>query len=384
MSIFKKKNNNNNAAAENQQTDMKQLILTALNEKLQGTIYDNCVIMPKGFTIDVQVGQCNVKNNVYMLQSVYIVRNDEFDEPIIEPVESQGKTEEEAAKMSAEIFFGGLWHPINQSIRKQNPTHISVNYLKQHYDFDMYAQSIVRIGGKEKQPVMLINFIKSEIPKYLGSKKYYWVRIYLAQMNNRRIAEIRVNGTVCFGLTKFFKDYVSSWPSDIPFASEKQYAIFVQREDDKCPFTKQTVVETARKTIPLMENCKSPEEYKQLITKVEEFAGDPALAAEVRIFIPEILARLTMGYNEGDSLFLMEDDSRIEFRKTQLRSYFYIQQVLLDYLRSKPDKEKVTRIIANSAAFRELKKAHDDGHEPKEIYIPGTSYKIAEENYKVW
>lgn len=382
MNIFKKKNQ---VEEENKGVDLKHKVLECLNSKLQGTLYDDCVIMPRGFTVDVQIGRCEVKNDVHLVQVIYIIKNDDLDEPMIDPVDSQGKTEDDAVKMSVEIFFGGLWHPLNQSIQKKNPTHISVNYLMQHYDFDMYAQSVVRIGGKEKNPTMLLNYIKAELPKYLGSKKYYWVRIYLAKFKEKKIIEIRINGTMCPGLSKFFKSYIDSWEETEGFVSEKQYAVFVQREDDKCPFTKQLVVDTARKTIPLMENCSSPEDYKTMIKEIEDMTGgDKALAAEIRIFIPEILARLTMGYQEGDSLFLMEDGSNIEFRKTQLRSYFYIQQVLLEYLSKKPEQERVMRIVSNSAAFRELKKAHEEGHEPKELYVPGTSYKIGIENYKVW
>ena len=287
--------------------------------------------------------------------------------------------------MSVEIFLGGLWHPLNQSMQKKNPMLVSVDYLNQHYDFDMYAQSIVRIGVQEdKKPTVLLNFIKSEIPKYLGSKKYYWIRIFLAKFKDKNIVEVRINGTVCPGLHHFFKEYIESWGDIQGFASEKQYVIFVQRDEDKCPFKKSLVVETAKKTIEMLQDCKTPEEYQEIIKKIEEMTGDKGLAAEIRIFVPEILAKLTMGYKEGDSLFLIKDDSNIEFKKTQLRSYFYIQQVALNYLQSKPEQEKVMRIVSNSVAFRELKKAHDAGHEPKDLYVPGTSYKIGLDNYKVW
>ncbi|MBQ8297591.1 MAG: hypothetical protein IJX77_07410 [Ruminococcus sp.] len=384
MAFFKKKNKA--AEAESTGKDIKQLVLESLNDKLQGTLYDGCVIMPKGFTIDIQVGRNEVRDEVHLLQVIYIVKHDEFDEPIIEPVDSQGKTEEDAIKMSVEIFFGGLWHPLNQSTQKKNPTHISVNYLMQHYDFDMYAQSIVRIGvSNDKEPTAIMNFIKSEIPKFLGSKKYYWVRIFLAKYKDKEIVEVRINGTVCSTLHRYFKEYIESWGPAETFVSEKQYMIFVQREDDKCPFKKKLVIDAAKKTIPLMEACNSPEAYQEMMRQVEEFTeGNRALAAEIRIFIPEILAKLTMGYQEGDSLFLMQDDSNIEFKKTQLRSYFYIQQAVLDYLQKKPEKERVMKIVSNSVAFRELKKAHEAGHEPKDLFVPGTSYKIGLEDYKVW
>jgi hypothetical protein len=42
------------------------------------------------------------------------------------------------------------------------------------------------------------------------------------------------------------------------------------------------------------------------------------------------------------------------------------------------------KIVSNSAAFREIQKAVKEGHDPKELYVPGTTYKIAVDNYFVW
>ncbi len=384
MGIFKKKNQQTVPETKDPNADLKTSVLEKLNEKLKGTLYDECVIMPKGFTIDVQINRYEEKDEIKLLNAAYVVRNDDFDEPLIEMVDSQGKSDDEAAAMSVDIFYAGLWHPIEQSVAKRNPVHIPVDFMRQHYDFDMYCQSVVRIGVKDKQPVMLMSYIRSELPKYLGSKKYYWVRVYLARFKDKKVVEVRVNGSVCTQLANFYRAYVDGWDADENFISEKQYALFVQREDDKCPFSKELVMKCAQETISMMENIKSPEEYAEMSRKLEEMAGDKGLAAEIRIFIPEIFAKLTLGYREGDSLFVIDGESTIEIRKTQLRSYFYLQQAVLEYLSKRPEQEKVTRIVANSVAFRELRKAMDQGHKPDELFVPGTSYKINIEGYKVW
>lgn len=386
MALFKKKNQANENKEEKKEFDVKAATLEELNSKLNGHLYDGCIIMPRGgYTIDVNVGRNEEKDGVSIIQVIFIVRNDAFDEPIIEPIDSQGKTPQEAVNIAVQMFMGGLWHPLEQADQKKNGLHVSINYLMQHYDFDMYAQSIVRIGVEEnKTPTMLINYIKAEIPKYLGSKKYYWVRIYLAKYKDKETAEIRVNGSVCSELGRYFKPYMDTWDASETFMCEKQYAIFVQREDDKCPFTKETVVNAAKTAIEKMVKINSREDYNDMAQTLEDMTGDKNLAAEIRIFIPEILAKMTLGYQEGDSLFLLEDDSQIEFKKTQLRSYFYLQQVLIEYLSTRPPQEDVQRIVFNSVAFREVKKAHDEGHEPKELYVPGTSYKIGNGDYKVW
>lgn len=385
MALFGKKKNQPEPEEKNPAKELKTKVLECLNEKLKGNLYDECVIMPRGFTIDVQLGRQDEQDGVKLLQVIFIVKNDDFDEALIEPVDAQGRTDDDAVKMAVEMFYGAVWHPINQSLNKTNPLHLSVNYLGQHYDFDMYAQSVVRTSTSNGQPVMLINYIKSEIPKYIGSKKYYWVRIYLSKFKDRKVVEVRVNGSVCNELSRFYQAYVDSWNSE-QFMMEKQYAIFVQREDDKAPETykKEHVVSCAKQCIEMMENCNSRDEYMELVTKLDEITGDKNLASEIRIFVPEIFAKLTLGYREGDSLFLIDDEGTIEFKKTQLRSYFYLQQVVLEYFSKKPEQAKVMKIVSNSVAFRELKKAHEQGHEPKDLFVPGTSYKIATDDYKVW
>ena len=391
MAFFKKKNQPAEQEETNTGEGLKQLVLEKLNEKLKGTLYDDCIIMPKGFTIDVQVGRTDERDDLKFAQVIFVVKNDDFDEPLIDPVDAQGRFDEETAQMAADIFYAGVWHPIDQSINKKHPIHFSVDYLRQHYDFDMYCQSVVRIGVKDKEPVMLMALVKDEIGKYLGSKKYYWVRVYLARFNDKKVIEVRVNGSVCSELNKFFEEYVNSWEPGETFICEKQYAIFVQREDDQCPFKKETVMEAAKEAITRMVKIENREDYDAMAAKVEEITGDKALAAEIRIFIPEIFAKLTLGYREGDSLFLMgEDTTQIEFKKSQLRSYFYLQQAVLEFFNTKPSQEDVTKIVTNSVAFRELRKAIDAAQEkgqeikPSDLFVPGTSYKINVPDYKVW
>jgi hypothetical protein len=409
MALFKKKNQQ--AEAEEQKDpklEVKKAVLEALNTKLKGTLYDDCVILPKGYTIDVQIGRQQEAEGIKMLQVVFIIKNDDFDEALIEPVDSQGKTEEEAVQMAVDIFYGAVWHPMDQAMSKKNPVHISVDYLRQHYDFDMYCQSVVRIGIKDKQPTMLLNYIKTDIPKYLGSKKYYWIRVYLAKYQEKQVCEVRINGSICTELSKRFQPYIDGWDAEENFMSEKQYGIIVQREEDQCPFKKDIVMETAHECIGEMVKITNRDEYIAMSKKLEDgvieklkadLEEDQAttvgksIAAEIRIFIPEILAKLTLGYTEGDSLFLLEgegdDQQSIEFKKTQLRSYFYLQQAVLEYLSTQPPQEDVTRIVTNSVAFREMRKVMDQIKDqnkkinPSDLFVPGTSYRIGVDGYKV-
>lgn len=394
VALFKKKNKGNEeaAASAEQGFDYQAAALEALNAKLNGTLYDGCIIMPRGITIDVKIGKKEERENIKSVQFMFLVSSDSFDEPIIDPVDAHGPSDQEVVNMAVEIFYGGLWHPIDQSLFKKNPVHVPVTFLGQHYDFDMYAHSIVRIGVEHNNdPKMLIAYIANEIPKYLGSKKYYWIRIFLAKQGDRQIVEARVNGSVCYELAKPLTEYVNTWEKTDSFRCEKQFAIFVNRAEDECPFKKEQVVEGAKFALERMVKISNPEEYQAFCKDLDEFTGNKDMATELRIFIPEIFAKLTLGYEEGDSLFLLTGDpnseeggNRLEFRKTQLRSYFYIQQTILEYLGTRPPQEDVQRIVFNSVAFRELRKAKEQGHEPKDLYVPGTAYRIGNPDYKVW
>ena len=384
MALFnkKKKQEEASAAVNEKEFDYKEAVLKALDEKLNGsTLYDGCIIMPRGFTIDVKIGRRDEKDGIKLVQVVFLVSHDDFDEPIIDPVDAQGKDEAEAVHMAVEIFYGGLWHPLDQSMFKKSPIEVSAQFLGQHYTYDMYAQSIVRIGVQDKEPTMLVGFLQNEIPKYLGSKKYYWI-------------EVRVNGSGCNERSEKFRPYVDAWDASEHFICEKQYAIFVQRGDDPCPYKKEVYTNAAKFAIEKMVKIKNREDYEAMADELEKVAGDKAVASEIRIFIPEILAKLTLGFREGDSLFLMEgegeDTTQIEFKKSQLRSYFYLQQAVLEYFNTKPSQEDVTKIVTNSVAFRELRKAIDQAKEngqeikPSDLFVPGTSYKINVPDYKVW
>ncbi|MBR2283985.1 MAG: hypothetical protein IJ874_06150 [Ruminococcus sp.] len=383
------------ADGDQQQIDTghaKELALEALNKKLNGTIYDNCIITRRGgYTIDINVTRPQEKEGTVLAQIVYIVRNDSFDEPIIEPCDVQGKTWEEAADMGAQMFDVTVWHSLEMAAQRKNPQPVSVDFLNQHYDFDLFSESVLRVNVSQEKPVTsLFSYIKEDIPKYLGSKKYYWVRLFAAAFNGKRISEVRVNGSVCMELSNKLRKYVDTLEAGETYISEKQCVICVQKEDDKCPFTKETVTTAAKAAIDMMVGIRNPADYEAMSLKLIDIAGDKDLASEIRIFVPEILAKLTLGYREGDSLFFIDGDSQIEFRKTQLRSYFYIQQVLLEFLSRRPPQEDVQNIVFNSVAFREMKKTIDAAKEkgqeikPQDMYVPGTSYKIVSETYRVW
>lgn len=396
--------------------DVKNRVLEKINENIKGNLYDGAILIPRfGYTIDIQVVRDEEKDGIYNLQVIFIIKNDylqEKDEPIIEPIASQGKDFESALNMLAESFNALIWKPINMMFEKGKPLPISANYFGQHYDYDLYVNSVVLMGDPERKPAMLVYYIKDALSLFLGSKKYYWVRIFLARKGTKgtegysQKIEVRINGVICPTLSSRFQPYLDSWKDQDVTVVEKQFAFIVNKEEeDTCPFTKEQVVEYTRKTLPLMENCHSPEEAKKMKETMDEFIGNDSLSAEIRIFVPEILAKLTLGYNEGDSLFLLQNSSStdengnvvenqkpIEFRKTQLRSYYYIQQVLMDYLaRTKPEKEKVQNIVFNSVTFREIRKHIGQESEKlgrpvetKDLFIPGTAYKINVPDYKVW
>ena len=373
----------------------RKYLYDALTERLGGKLEEDTLVMPGGFGIKTWFDQIQEKQGIKMIVAVFTVYHKDFDEPIIEPVEVQGKTLKEAADTAVEIFHAVLWRTIEQAEKHSEPVHIPVELFGEHYDFDMYCKSLVRIGvDTDREPVSLVKFIMDEIPKYLGTKKYYWLRMYLAKDKEQSKIEIRLNGSVCVELPAYFEDFVAEEMDGSEHVEcEKMYALFVQREDDKCPFSKELVMDIAAETIERMADIRDAEDYEGMVKKSQLMAGDNKyLADEIRALIPEIFAKLTLGTREGDSLFLIGEDgeSVTEFKKSQLRSYFYIQQAVLMYFKTKPDKEKVGNIVTNSASYRAFRRAMDKAKEegndikPEDLYVPGIRYRIGSGDYRVW
>lgn len=115
--------------------------------------------------------------------------------------------------------------------------------------------------------------------------------MYLAKFKEKKIIEIRVNGSVCSELNQRFKEYIDSWEDTDNFVCEKQYAIFVQREEDKCPFKKEVVVNAAREAISSMEKIANQDDYLAMMKRIEEITGDKSLASETGYSFPEILCK---------------------------------------------------------------------------------------------
>lgn len=371
-------------------------LLKLVAEKVKGEQKEDLVVADRGFSIKVQVGRLEKKEGVVILQAVFVIWHDDFDEPITEPIDTQGADEKEAMEIATNMFMGGVWHSIAQSFDGTNAVEASTDYFGQHYEYDMYCKSVVRVGVVEKDAAMLVRFIKDEIPKYLGSKKYYWLRIQLSKYQDQKVISVRMNGAECLDLHKYFEEYLDKeMDGSKGYVMEEQYAFFVRYGDDTCPFDRDQVFSAATETVKMMEDIMTREDYKNMSDKLETLVnGNSALASEIRLFIPEILAKLTLGFREGDSLFLVSEKNgqleSKEFKKTQLRSYYYIQQAMMLYLSTKPDQEKLGKIVCNSAAFAELKKAmaayKEQGRElkPVDLYVKGTSYRITTEDYMIW
>jgi len=389
MGIF---GNKKTAETVTTQKDTKELVLENLSKKLEGTIYEGCILMPRhGFTIDVSVMETSTEDTeegaqITTLNVLFALTHNDLDEPIVEPVFGQGEDLDGAIDMAVESFRSGLWHSINLSTTHSSVGTVKTEYLGQSYEFDIYGQQTVIMGDKEHTGKNPMQFILNEIHKYLGSKKYYWVLIYLARSSDQMNINVRVNGAICQELCDCFKEYVEGWNLTGKLVIEKQHIIFVQKEDDKCPYTFADVEKAANKAIELLPTCKSIERYEEIKTIILEETNNLSLTREILMFIPEILARLIMNFKEGDSLFLTagKDGNRVELKKTQVRSYFYIDKIVKQFLETNPEPELVTNIVTSSVAFRELHKLMQEGKDISKLYVPGLFYHVDSDDYRVW
>ena len=75
MGLFKKKNQQTEQETKDPVLELKQMVLEKLNTKLNGTLYDDCVSMPKGFTSDVHRRRSEEKYDSKRCQGIVIGRS---------------------------------------------------------------------------------------------------------------------------------------------------------------------------------------------------------------------------------------------------------------------------------------------------------------------
>lgn len=346
-----------------------------------GIWYDNT-----GLHISCVIQRMSGNEGRYSSEMLFIINHELFDEPLCEYVAGLGDCEPSAMRSGAEQFVGVILLPVLSAFGCTGE-----NFVKAEVDGETYVfhractETVYSIGAENAERRNHWEIIEKEIPEYLGTKNAYWIKIYACCIDGAPNCEVRINGAVFPELTKKVDEYVASWSNQADFHSEKSFFLLIKEEKSKNEPDSELVKELTMETIDNLLTAQNEDEEKKARAELYLMCNkDISLLWELETFTPEIYTFIAYNLKNSDSIKICRQGKPdISVKKSQIRTYGYIEQGVCRYIREKnPSWQKSLQIMCRSAVFNALNNAVNAGSKVEDLYFPEMIYN-APDTYKV-
>lgn len=355
-------------------------------EILQAVLPDSIIkeqslyISPLKLEIGVNVPYVNGT----LVQIIFKLKHELFQEEIIEAVVGAGATFEESLINGVQIFKESILSSMVCALEDKGGQEIETIFADKKNQFKLYRSEVMvqgkRVSGESKDFWELLG---EAISRCIGNKRVYLVKIFAAKTGNAVNCECRINGMIYPALSKELNQLANEWVSSGVIYSERQYFTLVQEEATYLPYqlTKKEVESHTMKALLLYRDCKSQEEYEGLYEKIYEECQSAALATELIMLIPEIFTEIIFSeVNYSDELMLVKENERIHLYKHQLSAYDWIYSVVDRTIRAGYfTKEQVDPIIYRSASLSAINDALNKGSKREDLSVLGVALPVPSE-----
>ena len=339
-------------------------------------------------TVDFGSMQSNPDKTVWSVQLLFIAQHPSyFDEDLVESVIGVGKTPDDAIRNGVQNIITGTLPSVLAAFGCESDEWIEADVMGRNYRFRVPCNRANQHAG-EGEVTDLWEIVKETLPKYLGTKRCYWVKLYSACVDGVPNCEARINGTVYPDLTDvLYREAVKSRDKS-RYVSDKVFVLLIQ--DDAtytpCGFTKQEVGEMAFRALRLLQNIEDEESARKVQDMIVSLAPTHDLGLELLSFLPEIFACQVVQYRDNDSLMPVIDRGKpeIELKKSQVRSYGYIEDAVFQYLHKvRPSEDEIKQVLATSAKFHAISEGIEKGAKLEDMRLSPLVYFV-DRNYRVW
>ena len=317
-------------------------------------------------------------------QVVFQMHQKTLEDPVIDAVYGIGEGIEDCLMDACKNFHHHDISLLRKAFLNTGDLQV-VARTQENHAFQCYASTITCHGKREGDlPSSFLDRLLDGIRLRLGNKRLYCVKVYCAKMDRKCEVEVRINDIKSPQLSALLHPYVEEWDCLGGYHSEKQCFYFMQKDDTYIPsiFTKEDIVGFSEKAIALFEDIKDDHDTKKLRMRLMKLCKDDSLGMELYGFIPEIYCKYTYRDIEyGEQLFLIRNDEpALELYQNQVRSFFYIDEVVRRHLiKDKIPTKTIQKVISFSANYRAIHKALDEGKELTQLYTPGIGYLVRED-----
>ncbi|MDE7120960.1 MAG: hypothetical protein K2O42_02230 [Oscillospiraceae bacterium] len=381
--------NSANPAMITPSLDQKEL-LAIVAQRCPGAEFRNDSLHYPALHLHVRLafGSMNQVEHRFSVQLIFILQHPWFDENLIESCAGLGHTPEEAMKNGTESFCDGVLQFVISALQTNNSENSEILHAElmgQIHDFYIPAERPVLHRGVSSRSTDLWEILKEQIPAYLGTKRCYWIKLYSARIHDTPVCEVRINNTLYPDLTDLLMKEAFQNPE---IRMDKQFLLLIQKEDtfQPCPFEKQDVGQLTFMALDKMRMIKDPASHQKIFHEIQTICPDYSIAMELLSFLPEICAQMILEFRDNDSLIpvINYGKPKFELKKSQVRSYSYMEDAVEQYLRKiQPSQEDILNIVRISARFEVLTKALHENVPVENLQMSQLVYFV-NENYHVW
>ncbi len=311
----------------------------------------------------------------------------DFFGPLLESVAWAAESDEDKARFAAEQISDTVLDALLPALKKPGETVPPVQLWGREHLFTAHVSGVVLVNAQQPPEGRdLWSLMKQAVLDCLGTKKIYWVKLYLARIGTDTAScEVRINGWVVPELTRTLVELAKHWPAETaPLQSAKQYVILVQDETtySPCPYSWKQALELTRYAIRLFETGTA---YDQIPQALEAASPDPSLAEDVFSFMPELMTKCLLQDVKTASQFSLVPPSgeAVSLWCTQCRAWTAVYQAVCDHLgQDHPSREQWMTIVGNSAMSHTLRNALNAGSHPEDLIL-FQSFQVSE-RYTLW
>lgn len=329
----------------------------------------------------------NSSNGNCSAEMLFIMTHPLFDEPLCEYTAGLGDSRQKALQSGAEQFCAVVLMPVLAVFGCTGEHQIETEFAgRKHIFLRNCTSATLAFGVQNPNQRDLWEIVEKEIPQYLGAKNVYWIKLYACCIDGAPNCEVRINGAVFPELTKKMEEYVMSWQDRKNFHSEKAfYALLRQDACEPDGLNHEAVVELAMKTAGLMADmtadAKEGTAWDAAMAEISRLCGtDRSLFWELQSFIPEIFTVYALNLKQGDGMVIQYNGMQVSVKKSQLKTYGYIEQGVYRYLQEKrPTREQGLNIMCMSAIFSAVNQALQKGSKLEDLYFTDLYYNAPDD-----
>ncbi|MBR3629848.1 MAG: hypothetical protein IKN55_05160 [Oscillospiraceae bacterium] len=330
-------------------------------------------------------GEIRRIDDVFRVQLLLIARHPWFDEDLVLTLPSFAPDPEQAMRSGISTFCEGTLPCLLAAFGNETDGIIEADvYGRQHAFRVPKLRTIVHKGDGE--PFDMFAAVQDILPQYLGTKHWYWMELSSAAFGDKPDCDVRINGTSYPGITEVLLQKALDRKNGAGYASDRQFVLLIQQPETlrQCPFTKQQVGELTAYAIRTMLPIKDAASSRMQRAAIREAAPTHSLGIEMVAFLPEIIAHQTVQYMDSDILRPSGGTSEAELRKSQVRSYGYMEDAVFQYLhKTRPEKGVIEQLLTFSVKFRSLHENVGHGTDILSLAVPPLVYRV-DEAYEVW